>query len=129
GWRSNTPGDAVVYYRRQGEASFTALSLAADSVDARLYKAALEVGTDADGTVYEWYGEMTNGCGVRSIGTAVQPRLLTRVRSTTFADPGYDFLIADGYDQTVTTTGAPLVIRVRNDDTITHAVVLDVENP
>ena len=136
GWRSNTPGDSTVYYRRQGEPSYTTLPLAADARDPRLYSAAVDVSADAEGTVFEWYGTIDNGCTVRSIGSAADPQTFTRVRSTTFLDPAYAFRVADGYDLTVgddLNTGevrdVPLTIRVRNDDDQARAILLDVENP
>jgi len=136
GWRSNTPGISTVYYRRQGEAAYTTLPLTADTRDPRLYSAAVDVSADAEGTVFEWYGTIDNGCTARSIGSAADPQTFTRVRSTTFLDPAYAFRVADGYDLTVgddLNTGevrdVPLTIRVRNDDDQARAILLDVENP
>ncbi|MBW4436348.1 MAG: hypothetical protein KME04_04400 [Pleurocapsa minor GSE-CHR-MK-17-07R] len=57
------------------------------------------------------------------------PQTFTRVRSTTFIDTGYDFSTSDGYDLMQTVSGAPMTIRVRNDDTVARAIVLDVDNP
>jgi hypothetical protein len=128
-WRSNTPGDSIVYYRRQGEPAYQALPLTADALDSRLYSAALDITDDAEGTIFEWYGEIANGCSTRSIASAAGPQTFTRVRSTTFMDTGYDFTVADGYDLTTTTSGAPLMVRVRNDDDVSHAILLDVDNP
>jgi len=129
GWRSNTPGTSRVYYRRQGETSYTTLSLTADTRDPRLYSASIDVQGDAEGTVFEWYGTIDNGCSTRSFGSEAFPQTFTRVRSTTFVDTGYNFTVADGYDLMTTVSGGAMSIRVRNDDDQARAIVLDVENP
>jgi len=129
-WRSNTPGTSTVYYRRQGESAFTPLLLSSDpAIDAQLYRATLDIAADPIGTVYEWYGEVAGQCATSTIAPPDGLYTFTRVRSTTFIDAGYDFTVADGYNLSTSVSGQPLSIRVRNDDTQAHAVLLDVENP
>ena len=94
-----------------------------------LYSASIDVQGDAEGTVFEWYGTIDNGCSTRSFGSEAFPQTFTRVRSTTFVDTGYNFTVADGYDLMTTVSGGAMSIRVRNDDDQARAIVLDVENP
>ena len=128
-WRSNTPGESIVHWRRQGEAEYRVLSLTGDAVDGRRYRGVLDLGEDTTGTVYEWYGTIDNGCSQRSIGDAVRPRTFTRVRSTTFVMPDYDFRVADGYDIVETVNGRPLTVQVRNDSDEPRAMRVNVDNP
>lgn len=129
-WRSNTPATSTVYYRRQGETNYTALPMTNDpTVDARVYRAVLDISAAPTDAQYEWYGEVAGHCGTYLIASLTAPHTFTHVVSTTFLDSGYDFTVADGYNLTTTVSGSRMTIRVRNDDSVPHSILLDVDNP
>ncbi|GEM_PF-1827213 len=128
-WRSNTPATSTLYIRRQGETDYLPVVMDVDAIDPTLYSTSVTLLNDADGTIFEWYGTLTTGCGQRNIASPEQPNTFTRVETTTFVNSGYDFFVEDGYNLTQTVSGDPMLVNVRNDDNVSHTILVDVENP
>ena len=123
-WRSNTPGMSTLFLRPlNGE--YTAYPLTASVDDPSLYTAEL---TLTDG-VYQWYGETSNNCGTSQTGMSDNPYQLTVTESVRFDSRAYQFTVADDYDQSVDTSGARMIVRVRNNDDEARYVRVDVNNP
>ena len=124
-WRSNTPGTSVLYVRAQGETIYQTYAVVPNAQDPSLYTAAVTL----PNATYEWYGETTTGCGTTTVGSASAPRTVVVTQSISFDQRTLAFTVGDDYDQTTDINGAAMIVRVRNDDTVSHRVRVDVDNP